>query len=186
MKEDARAITGKLRQLPRRVMRSSASPSAKMLCSGSPLRFSKGSTAMAGRPARPAVWSGEGLWYHQPRIANRATAIDAVTPVPTQRGTVLAGLVSAETSSAAWTDAALGYRPPTSFVRHRATTVRTPVGARSDGKVGESLNIDEARSAPVAPPNGNRPLAISDSSTPNDQMSLLVVAASPRSTSGAM
>ena len=41
-------MTGKVRQSERLVMMSSVIPSAKYSCSGSPLIFEKGNTAMAG------------------------------------------------------------------------------------------------------------------------------------------
>src|SRR5262249_17396259 len=92
-------MTGNARQLDKRVMRSSASPSAKMACFGSSDRFSNGSTAIAGRLAngvaaastalvaraldaeslRLAViaWSGARFTAYQIAAAITATAIRA-------------------------------------------------------------------------------------------------------------
>jgi hypothetical protein len=56
VKLELRAITNNHLNRERAVMISSTIPSAKYSCSGSPLMFSNGSTAMEGLSGRARVW----------------------------------------------------------------------------------------------------------------------------------
>ena len=94
-----RAITGKARQLPRRVIKSSARPSAKNACSGSGDRFSKGNTAIAGRPSklgtsgrprtvcRPSATSGPLPRRSRPGHTRYTTSTPTITKDDTATGT---------------------------------------------------------------------------------------------------
>ncbi len=65
-------------------------------------------------------------------------------------------------------------------------TSRRPSGTARGSAGGSAFNTAEAVSTGVVRRNGGVPAAISKSSTPNDQISDLESAVSPRSTSGAM
>ena len=87
MNEELRAITKNQRSLDSAVIMSSLMPSEKYSCSGSPLMFTKGSTAMAGRSeggtaGRDRSWSSS---HGGPTASAGSPQFDCMRTSPTKR-----------------------------------------------------------------------------------------------------
>ena len=139
-------MTGNARHSDSRVMRSSARPSAKYSCSGSPRQVVERQHRDGGPPAEAG--HGERVGRDGARLEGAAHQFELVAHVLRRLEAALGILLQAAADDA-------------------AEVARAGRRARSASGVGASRRIAELTSATVAPTNGRRPVASSYSRTPN-------------------
>lgn len=187
-----RSPAGARDAVARGVINSSVSPSLRYCCAGSPVRFSKGSTASR------MVWPRK-------MPASRSIAPRKTTPAPSA-STISAAVAAVHRrrrsryrqadhsdagplrtpSIARCASRPFGKRSAGFFRRHRSTTARSAIGAFAGHSSRSSVRIFANSSGTVDATNGGAPFTISQSRTPSAHTSLRASAVSPRICSGAI